>query len=60
MKLNRKLDYVFTAVKSISDHTDDDGAVRAAALDRVIAFVTEEKARIDAAVKAEIEAALAP
>lgn len=59
MKLNRKLEIVEQAVKSISSHTDEDAAVRAAALDRVSALVQTEKAALDAEVKASIETALA-
>ena len=60
MKLNRKLEIVEQAVKSISTHTDEDAAVRAAALDRVIAMVKEQKLVLEAEVKAGIDAALAP
>jgi hypothetical protein len=60
MKLNRKLEIVAQAVSSITTHSDEDAAVRAAALDRVIAMATEQKKVLDAEVKAGIEAALAP
>lgn len=60
MKLNRKLEIVEQAIKSISTHTDDDAAVRSAALDRVIGMANREKESVDAEVKASIEAALAP
>lgn len=59
MKLNRKLEIVEQAVKSITTHTDEDAAVRAAALDRVIDMAKAEKEALDAEVKAGIEAALA-
>ena len=59
MKLNRKLEIVWQAVKSISTHTDEDAAVRAAALDRVAEIVAAEKAALDAEVKAGIDSALA-
>lgn len=59
MKLNRKLEIVEQAVKSITSHTDEDAAVRAAALDRISALVQTEKAALEAEVKAGIEAALA-
>lgn len=60
MKLNRKLEIVDQAVKSISQHTDEDAAVRAAALDRISEMVKWEKAKLDDEVKAGIDAALAP
>ncbi len=58
MKISKKLDIVRTAIRSISEHRDEDGAVLAAALDQVIAFAEAEKARIDAEIKAEIDAKL--
>lgn len=60
MQLNRKLEIVGAAIASITSHTDEDAAVRAAALDRVIERATKDKAVLDAEVKAGIEAALAP
>lgn len=60
MKLNRKLEIVSQAVKSISTHGDEDAAIRVAALDRVAAMVATEKEAVQAEVQAGIDAALAP
>lgn len=58
MNLSRKLEIVSQAVASISSHTDEDAAVRAAALDRIAKMVEEEKAKLKAEVDAGIAAAL--
>lgn len=60
MKLGKKLEIVDVAIKSISRHTDEDAAVRSAALDRITAIVQAEKAALQTEVQAGIEAALAP
>jgi hypothetical protein len=60
MKLNRKLEIAETAITSISRHEDEDGAVRVAALDRVIAFAEAEKKGIADGIAADIAAKLAP
>lgn len=58
MKLNEKLRIVEQAIDSISSHTDEDAAVRQAALDRIAAIVSEKKLAVDGEVKASIAAAL--
>lgn len=58
MNLSRKLEIVGQAVASISSHTDEDAAVRAAALDRIGKMVDEQKAKLKDEVDAGIAAAL--
>lgn len=60
MKLNRKIEIAAQSITSISTHEDEDGAVRVAALDRVIELATGEKARIADSIAADIAAKLAP
>ena len=56
MNLSEKIPYAVMHLRSIAKHTDDDGNVRKAALDLVIAEANTLKADIDAEVAAEIAA----
>jgi hypothetical protein len=58
MKLNEKLNIVDKAIESISSHTDEDAAVRLAALERIAETVKAKKAAVEAEVKESIAAAL--
>ena len=46
MDLQRKIEYVASAVISISRHDDEDVAVRSAALDKVDEIIKAERARM--------------
>jgi hypothetical protein len=54
MKLNRKIQIVEQALRSLTTHDDADVAVRHAALERIEAFIKAERAAMDARVKAKI------
>lgn len=43
MKVDRKLELAEKAIASISRHDDEDTMLRAAALDRLIAFIESER-----------------
>ena len=50
MDLNRKLELVQASIRSISEHRDEDTAVRSAALDHVDQMVKDERERMKAEV----------
>ena len=56
MNVARKMELLAASLESIITHTDEDGAVRKAVLDNVIASCEAGKARVDAEVAAKIEA----
>lgn len=56
MNVAQKIDYAEAHIRSIAAHHDTDAAVRKAALDQVAAYITDQKAEIDAEVAAEIAA----
>jgi hypothetical protein len=53
MNLSKKIDIVRTALRSISEHTDEDSVIRTAALVACAAAVEAEKAKIVAEVEAD-------
>lgn len=55
MDLAKKLEYMDSNLKSISQHTDVDASVRKAALDRVIVMAETEKMYIDGEVQLQID-----
>ena len=58
MNIKRKVEIAEQSLRSISQHDDEDMAVRVAALDRVAAFVGSEKAAMQARVDAKIAASI--
>lgn len=58
MDIKRKLELVEMKVKSITDHRDEDAAVRKAALAKIGDMLAAEGARIDVEVQAQIEQAV--
>lgn len=52
MNLSKKIDIVKTALRSISEHVDEDSVIRVAALDACVAAINEEKAKIAAELAA--------
>ena len=58
MDIKRKIEIVEQAVRSISQHSDEDAALLKAALGRVTEMVDAEVTALDARVAADIEAKL--
>ena len=60
MDMNRKLALADSAIKSISQHDDEDVALRDAALDRIEVLVKNEREAMHKRVEDRIAATIAP
>jgi hypothetical protein len=58
MDLQRKIEIVETAVRSVSEHSDHDSVVLLAALDRIAVIVEREKAAVAKRQQLALNAAL--
>lgn len=54
MNIKRKLEIVHNAIRSVSEHTDEDADIVKAALDSIVSFCNSEKAEIDKDIQARI------
>lgn len=58
MKLDRKVELVKQALRSLTTHDDADAAVRHAALDHLDAFIKAEREAMDARIAEKVAAVL--
>ena len=56
MNVSEKLERAKPVLRSIAGHTDEDGAVRKAALEAIKAYIDEEIAAVDQEIAARIAA----